>query len=73
MKKLQEINDEYAIKKQVLMIGGKKALDNCIYYPHTKQLAFNWRSYEKISNELINKIISEIKLPEGATLENKNK
>lgn len=73
MKKLQEINDEYAIKKQVLIIGGKKALGNCIYYTHTKQLAFNWRSYDKISDELINKIRSEIKLPDGATIENKNK
>lgn len=73
MKKLQEINDEYAIKKQVLIIGGKKALDNSIYYTHTRQLAFNWKGYDKISDELINKIISEIKLPEGITIENKNK
>lgn len=73
MKKLQEINEEYAIKKQVLMIGGKKALANCIYYTHTRQLAFNWRGHENISDELINKIIAEIKLPEGTTIENKKK
>lgn len=73
MTEIMAINDEYAIKKQVLVIGGKQALDNCIYYTHTKQLAFNWKSYDKISDELINKIVSEIKLPDGVTIENKNK
>jgi hypothetical protein len=69
--KINKIETEYAIKAQVLTTGGKKALDNCIYYDHTKQLAFNWRSYDCISNELIAKIIAEIKLPEGVTIENK--
>lgn len=73
IKQLQQINDEYAIKKQVLMIGGKKALSNCIYYTHTRQLAFNWKGYENIDQSLIDKITAEIKLPEGVTIESKNK
>ncbi len=67
-KKINKANDEFTVKKQVLMIGGKKALDNCIYYSHSKQLSFNWRSYDLISTELINKIKAEIILPEGITI-----
>lgn len=71
--KIEDIRTEYAILGQVLQIGGKKALDNCIYYNHTKQLSFNWKGYDKISDELVNKIKAEIKLGEGVTIENKNK
>lgn len=72
-KKINALVEEHNIKLQVLVIGGKSALDNCIYYNHTKQLAFNWQGYDNISEELINKIKSEIKLGEGVTIENKNK
>jgi len=65
-KKIKE--EEYKVKMQVLFIGGKSALDNCIYYNHSKELCFNWRSYDMISNELINKISAEIKLPEGVKI-----
>lgn len=72
-KKINDLIEEHNIKLQVLVIGGKAALDNCIYYNHTKELAFNWRGYDKISDELIEKIKSKIKLGEGVTFENKNK
>lgn len=72
-KKINDLIEEHNIKLQVLVIGGKAALDNCIYYCHSKQLAFNWKGYDKISDELINKIKSKIKLGEGVTFENKNK
>lgn len=72
-KKITAIREEYAVLVQVLRIGGKQALDNCIYYTHSKTLSFNWKGYDKISNELFNKIQTEIKLPEGVTIENKNK
>lgn len=61
-------NTEFEVKKQVLLIGGSKALDNCIFYNHSNQLAFNWRSYDNISNELIQKIKNEIQLPEGCSI-----
>jgi hypothetical protein len=72
-KELDEIKLEYAIKKQVLKIGGVEALRNCIFYTHTKQIAFNWKGYDKISDDLINKLKSELQLPEGVTFEDKKK
>lgn len=59
---------EFEVKKQVLMIGGKEALESCIFYDHTKELAFNWLDYKQISKELIEKIKSEIQLPEGVKI-----
>lgn len=67
-KKINNINEEVKVKKLVFAIGGIKALENMIYYNHTKQIAFNWKSYDNISEELINKIKEEIKLPEGVTI-----
>lgn len=71
--KAAELATEYNLKKQVLQIGGEAALTNCIYYTHTKQIAFNWRGYDRISDELIDKIKAEIILPEGVTIENTTK
>lgn len=70
---IAEIKTEYSIKAQVLQIGGQKALENCIYYNHTKQLAFNWKGYDNISDDIINNVIDNIKLPEGASIANKRK
>lgn len=67
-KEINKATTEFEVKKQVLLIGGEKALDNCIFYNHTNTLSFNWRSYDMISEELINKIKSEIVLPEGVTI-----
>lgn len=71
--KVNEISIEYSLKKRVLHIGGKEALNNCIYHNHTKTLAFNWKGYDRISIELFNKIANEIILPEGVTIKNDNK
>lgn len=70
-KKIEKLNNEFIVKIEVLKIGGKKALDNCIYYDHSQTLAFNWKSYDIISEELINKITAEISLPDGVKIENK--
>lgn len=72
-KKIEMIREEYAIKGQVLQIGGKAALNNCIYYTHSKELAFNWRGYDEISEELIAKVSAEIRLPDGAKITTKKK
>jgi len=61
---------EYEVKTQVLIIGGEKALKNCIFYDSSKTLTFNWLSYDLISDELYNKIASEITLPEGCKITN---
>jgi len=72
-KKLDNIQLEYAIKKQVLRIGGSAALNNCIFYTHTKQIAFNWKGYDNISDELISKLKAQLSLPDGVTFEDKKK
>ena len=71
--KLDDIQLEYAVKKQVLRIGGTVALNNCIFYTHTKQIAFNWKGYDNISDELIAKLKAELILPDGVTFEDKKK
>jgi hypothetical protein len=72
-KEIKKAKTEYEVKKQVLIIGGEKALNNCIFYNHTNTLAFNWRGYESISEELINKIKESIVLPKSVTIEDKKK
>lgn len=70
-KQLNKINEEFEVKKQVLLMGGEKALKNCIYYNHIRTLSFNWKSYDIISTELYQKIARSIQLPEGVKIENK--
>lgn len=72
-KEIKKHTTEFEVKKQVLIIGGEKALNNCIFYNHTNTLAFNWKGYDNISSELINHIIENIKLPNGVKIENKQK
>ena len=67
-KKIEDIKEEIKVKKLVFEVGGIKALENMLFYNHTKQIAFNWRSYDNISEELIKKIKEEIKLPTGVTI-----
>lgn len=62
---------EFEVKKQVLIIGGEIALNNCIYYTHSKTLSFNWRGYDRLSDEAYSKISASIQLPEGVKIENK--
>lgn len=66
-KKISELNAECDIELLIFDIGGKAAVDNFIYYTHTKQIAFNWRGYDEIDEALISKIKAEIKLPNGVT------
>lgn len=70
-KAIQKASNEYKAKLAVLKAGGKKALDNCIYYNHTNTICFNWRNYDNLSTETINQIKSKIKLPKGVSIESK--
>jgi hypothetical protein len=71
-KDINKINVNLDIKIQLLKIGGEKFIDNCIYYDHTKELCFNWRTYgTKLSESEIEKIKSSIVLPEGSTFKTK--
>ena len=67
-KDINKINVNLDIKIQLLKLGGEKFIDNCIYYDHTKELCFNWKTYgTKLSESEIEKIKSSIVLPEGST------
>lgn len=70
-KDINTATEEFEVKKQVLLVGGEVALNNCIYYTHSKTLSFNWRGYDRISDELYNKIAALIALPKGVKIENK--
>lgn len=70
-KDIAKATEEFEVNKQVLLIGGEKALNNCIFYNHSRTLSFNWRGYDRISEELYNKIAADISLPEGVKIENK--
>jgi hypothetical protein len=72
-KNIQQHRDELEVKKAVFHAGGKKALDNCIFYNHTNTLAFNWLSYGQLSDDEINTILAKIVLPEGVKTEIKSK
>lgn len=73
-KKIEAEKTEFLLKKQVILIAGEEAEKNCIFYTHTKTLTFNWmESYKEVTQETINKIAAKIKLPQGVTIENKNK
>jgi len=59
---------EVDIKKQLYCLGGKRFVDNAIFYTHSKQIGLNWRTY---GNELDESEINTIKqcliVPEGVT------
>lgn len=63
--KLVIVNREYEVKAEVLRVGGVKALDNCIFYTHSNELAFNWKPYGQIDNA--EQIIAQLFLPDGVT------
>jgi hypothetical protein len=69
-KEINKATEEFEVKKQVLIIGGESALKNCIFYNHTKTLTFNWRNYDKISDEAYEYILENIKLPFGVKITN---
>ena len=60
---------EFEVKKEVLLKGGIAAAKNCIYYTHTKTVAFNWKSYEQLPVEFINDLIPKLVLSEGVKAE----
>ena len=69
-KKIENLKEEHQTLREVLTVGGTKALKNCIFYSHTKTLTFNWRSYDQLDEQTVNDIISKIKLPDGVSATN---
>lgn len=75
-KEIEELKTKEAIQLQLFDIGGRIAVSNTIYYPHNKTISFNWQTKygsadkKPLSDELIHKIKTKMKLPEGVTFAN---
>ena len=69
-KEIQKHVLEFEVKKQVLLQAGSAALENCIFYNHSKELAFNWRGYNNLPESKVNEIMQTLSLPEGVTIKN---
>ncbi len=73
-KSIKKITNEYEAKLAVLKAGGKKALDNIIFYNHTNTVSFNWRNSDNLTTEEIEAITANLVLPDGVKWEiSKNK
>lgn len=70
-KGIEKVQLEFDVKKQVLLNGGVEALENCIFYTHSKTLSFNWRGYDMISDLKYNQLLEKLVLPDGIKVENK--
>jgi hypothetical protein len=73
--KIDSINKSIELKKEEIKVikalakaGGLKAVENAIFYNHTRQLNFNWKGYGSLSVDEIDKIKARIKLPKGVTI-----
>lgn len=66
---INKIKLEYSVKREVLIKGGKKLLDNCIFYNHSKTLSFNWRGYDKIPHDFLKDFIKKLQLPESVKIQ----
>lgn len=62
-KDIAKIRHELSIKERLFEVGGKRLLDNVIYYNHTNTIEFNWHGYgERIEREEADKIIAVLAL-----------
>lgn len=68
-KNLNSVNLEFDTKKAILIAGGSKALENCIYYNHSKTVVFNWRKYDNLPAEFIEQVKANCVLPDGVKFE----
>lgn len=69
----QKAEIEYLAKYAILEAGGEEVLKNCIYYSHSKEIAFNWKGYDQLSQETIDHVKKVAKLPEGVTYSTKER
>lgn len=70
-KKIEAIKKELEVTKKIFLAGGEKAIDNTIFYTHSNEIKFNWKSYGKqLSPEEIEEIKNKITLPDGVKYQN---
>jgi hypothetical protein len=78
-KKLSDLDDELSKKrksvaiqkkviKEVFLVGGMRAVDNFIFYTHSNEVNFNWKSYDQLTPLELEKLKNELKLPKGVTM-----
>lgn len=68
-KKISEIREDLDIDIQAYKIGGQKAKDQIIYYKHTKKVKINWRDYDRLPENMVDKLKLELVLPAGVSFE----
>lgn len=67
--KCADIMAELSIKESLYRMGGERFVNNVIFYSHSREIKFNWKS-EVLTPEEIQLIKQSIKLPEGVTFKN---
>lgn len=69
--KKNEIDKDLEMKILIFKAGGRKALDNIIFYNHNNQIEFNWKKYgEPLTAKEIGSIKANLVLPEGVKYKN---
>ena len=67
--KINDIKDEYEIKRLILRFS-EKAYQNYIYYNHSKEIKFNWRGYGDTMSDVEIQAVKDaigLRLPKGVT------
>jgi len=68
---IEKIKQELAINLHIFELAGSAGVSNSIVHNHSKEVAFNWKSYDMITEEKYQDIVSKLQLPEGWTVINK--
>jgi len=64
-----KIDLEQTVKLAIFEAGGKKAVENTIFYTHANEIKFNWKNFgEQLTPAEIEDIKSKLQLPEGITI-----
>jgi len=67
--KKDKIDLELTVTLAIFEAGGKKAVENTIFYTHANEIKFNWRNFgEQLTETEIAEITSKLQLPAGITI-----
>lgn len=62
----EKLDFELEIKLKLLDFG-EKYYDNCIFYNHSKEIGYNWKSYDLLNEKEIKHLLDNFELPKGVT------
>lgn len=63
-KEIEKSTNDFLAKKAVFLAGGERALKSMIFYSHTAEIVFNWKSYDQINQAEFDLIKEKISLPD---------